>query len=213
MFTGIIEIVGRVCGSDEVTGGRRLTVDAGPVAEDLKPGASLAVNGVCLTATDVRATRVGFDVIAETLRRTNLGRLRVGDLVNLERSLRLGDRLDGHFVQGHIDGTGTIRRRTQSARECVVWVEPERSLMPCIIPKGSIAIDGISLTVAELQGGMFSVALIPTTLERTNLGDRRVGDPVNLETDMLIRAAVHHLAGPRAGDASTLTSLLDRGEL
>ncbi len=213
MFTGIIEAVGRVCGSDEVAGGRRLTVDAGVAAEDVTPGASVAVNGVCLTATEIRAARIGFDVIAETLRRTNLGRLRVGDRVNLERSLRVGDRLDGHFVQGHVDGTGTIRRRTQSAQECVVWVEPERSLIPCIIPKGSIAIDGISLTVAELQGAMFSVALIPTTLERTNLGDGRVGDPVNLETDMLIRAAVHNLGGLRVADTSTLTSLLERGEL
>lgn len=137
--------------------------------------------------------RLSFDVIKETLDRTNLGRKGVGDRVNLERSLRVGDRLDGHWVQGHVDGTAEVVEVRRDEREHVVFLRPEPSLSPYVIPKGSIAIDGVSMTIAELRGDAFSIALIPTTLERTTLGSLTVGDLVNIESDILARTIVHRL--------------------
>ncbi|HEY3245751.1 MAG TPA: riboflavin synthase [Phycisphaerae bacterium] len=194
MFTGIVENVGFVQSVTPNAGGLRLAIEAGPVSEGTAAGASLAVNGVCLTVADAAASCLTFDVIAETLRRTNLGALRVGSVVNLERSLRAGDRVDGHFVQGHVDGRATVVATETRGGEWLVRLQPEPHLRPGVIPKGSIALDGVSLTIAGVDGARFTVALIPTTLRRTTLAGWQVGSEVNVETDILARTVVHALS-------------------
>ncbi len=193
MFTGIVECTGFITFSRESAGGRELRVCADSFAADARPGDSICVSGVCLTIAAFRDGNLDFDVIHETLSKTTLGSKRAGDKVNLERSLRVGDRLDGHFVQGHVDGTATVDRIIATAREHVVWLRPQWQLKPYIIPKGAITIDGVSLTIAETSGELFSVALIPTTLERTTLGALRAGYAVNIESDIIARAIVHRL--------------------
>lgn len=205
MFSGIIETTGRVLGATPRGGGVTLEVDAGRVAEDAQVGASIAVNGVCLTVSRVSGPHLAFDVIRETLNRSTLGRLKTGDRVNLERSLAVGGRLDGHFVQGHVEGQARLTRRTATGQEFVLWFAVHHELMPAIIPKGSVAVDGISLTIAEISGSEFSVALTPTTLERTTLGSLSVGDSVNLETDILARTVVQTLSNLQAGSSRSLT--------
>ncbi len=174
-------------------GGRRLRIQTGFVAEDARPGASISVSGVCLTVVERTENELSFDVIVETLNRSTLGEKRRDDPVNLERSLRVGDRLDGHFVQGHVDGTARVERVIQSSGEHVAWFRPDVSLRPYIIPKGAVAIDGVSLTIADVRCDAFSVALIPTTLERTTLAQLSVGARVNLETDIVGRTIIHRL--------------------
>jgi riboflavin synthase len=193
MFTGIVQGMGVVADVRKHAGGVRLLVEGGPLALQAKSGDSICVSGVCLTVANLSPGGFEFDVIRETLDRTVLGRLRVGDGVNLEPSLRTGDRIDGHFVQGHVDGTATVERVIANAAEYVVWLRPDQRLISYIIPKGSIAIDGISLTVAAIESGSFSVALIPTTLERTTLARVQAGDIVNIESDMMVRTVVHYL--------------------
>jgi riboflavin synthase len=195
MFTGLIEAVGCVVGSRTSAAGRRLTIDAGPVAEGIAPGASVCVDGACLTVAHVSGTQLEFDAVRETLERTTIGGLRPGDRVNLERSLRADGRFEGHFVQGHVQGTAVIRRKLSSHGAHVVWFESPADLLPGIVPKGAIAVDGISLTVAELNDAQFSVALIPTTLQRTTLWAKPVGARANVETDILARTVVHWLHG------------------
>ena len=196
MFTGIVEAVVPVAALDvaagSAAGGRRLRVELGALWPDLRPGASVAVNGVCLTLAARSGPLADFDVIPETLRRTNLGALAAGEGVNVERSLRAGDAIDGHFVQGHVDAVGEIVRIDASG-ERRVWVHAPPTVRPCLVPKGSVALDGVSLTIAELEAERFAVALIPTTLERTTLGRRRVGERVNIETDVLARLVVQRL--------------------
>lgn len=213
MFTGIVETTGTVIASQPVAGGRRLTVDAGIVADDAINGASISVNGVCLTVTQKKGTQLVFDVISETLNRSNLGKLNTGDKVNLERSLRSDSRLDGHFVQGHVDGTADVVRKIASDREWVLWLRADAASRRYIVPKGSIAIDGISLTIAEVRGDEFSVAIIPTTLERTNLGARKPGDRVNLESDVIVRTVVHTIERLAGGGGVTLDHLREHGFL
>lgn len=193
MFTGIVESMGTVLSATEVAGGKRLRLDIGSVANDATPGASIAVNGVCLTVAHVSGQTCEFDVVAETLAKTTLGLKQTGDRVNLERSLRVGDRLDGHFVQGHIEGTARVERVVSIRGDCVVWFTPQDHLQAYIIPKGSIALDGVSLTIAESRDGAFSVALIPTTLQRTTLGAITRGNLVNMESDIITRTVIHHL--------------------
>jgi riboflavin synthase len=216
VFTGIIETAGTLLQSTPVAGGRRLVVEAGDVAADARLGASIAVNGVCLTVAAIDGTRLAFDAITETLNRTNLGQVRPGACVNLERSLVAGGRIDGHFVQGHVDGTGEVVRRIDTPSEWVLWIRPQEDLRPYIVPKGSIAVDGISLTIAAVEHDRFSVAIIPTTLRLTNLGDRQVGDQVNLETDILARIVIHHLrssspAGSAPPTPLSLEKLVEHG--
>ena len=211
MFTGIIEATGRVVGAAPTGGGTTLHIDAGRVADDANPGASIAVNGACLTISHVNGTQLSFDVIKETLKRTTLGQLKTGDSVNLERSLALGDRLDGHFVQGHVDGQARLARRLATRTEFVLWFEASGELMAHVVPKGSIAVDGVSLTVAAVSGHEISVALTPTTLQRTALEDRREGDPVNIETDILVRTVVHTLSTMRGPGGITLEKLGEHG--
>lgn len=212
MFTGIIESVGTITDTRQVSGGRRLCLNVGPMARDCQLGASLAVDGVCLTVAAADHNSLSFDVITETLGTTALGSKRVGDKVNLERSLRVGDRLDGHFVQGHVDGTAEVERVQSSPSEWVVWLRPDEHLKPYIIPKGSVTVNGVSLTIAEVQGQAFSVALIPTTVEQTTLVSLGAGDRVNIETDIITRTIVHHLSQMSAGgEGLTLATLREAG--
>jgi len=193
VFTGIVELSGTVRDTRVAAGGRRLHVDAGSIAKECKNGDSVCVQGVCLTVTAVMGESLAFDVIAETLQRTTLGRKHVGDRVNLERSLKVGDCLDGHFVQGHVDGTAAVIEVRHSDREYVISLHPDEHLTPYMVPKGSVAIDGVSLTIVEVRDGDFTVALIPTTLERTTLSTLSVGDLVNIESDIIARTIVHQL--------------------
>lgn len=193
VFTGIIRHTGTVMRFQPAPTGARLTLGAPKLAGVVANGDSIAVNGVCLTAAGVHEALIEFDVIDETLRRSTLASVRNGKRVNLERSLCVGDTVDGHFVQGHIDGTARLQRRDTQSGQHVLWFDPEPQLVSCIIPKGSIAIDGVSLTIAEVAKNSFSVAVIPTTIELTTLTDLRVDDRVNIETDIIARAVVHRL--------------------
>lgn len=201
MFTGIVETTGVIIASRIVPGGRRLAIRPAAWGGECLLGASVCVSGVCLTVAESSLPNLEFDVIRETLQRTTLGRKRVGELVNVERSLRVGDRVDGHFVQGHIEGKATVESVIATDHEYVIRLRPEPQLRPYLIPKGSVAVDGVSLTLADVDEHTFSVALIPTTLDRTTLGSLREGDGVNIETDLLARAVVHqlNLLGHREG--------------
>jgi riboflavin synthase len=193
MFTGIIEQVGVVEDVRDAPAGMRLRIAAGPWAAQSAVGSSVCVCGVCLTVARADDRFLDFDVVHETLAKTTLGRKRPGDRVNLERSLRVGDRMDGHFVLGHVDGIAEVENVRTSSGEYVVELRPDADRMPYIVPQGSIAVEGISLTVAERNDETFAVALIPTTLQRTNLVTLRRGDAVNLETDILVRTVIHRL--------------------
>jgi riboflavin synthase len=184
MFTGLISHTGRV----EKTGAR-LSV-ATPLAGELERGDSIAVNGVCLTAVAIDGGAFEADVMEETLQRTSLGALDAGATVNLERPLRIGDRLDGHFVQGHVDGVGTIESIEEREHSRLVRVSAPPEILRYIVEKGSIAVDGVSLTVVSVDDSGFAISLIPETLERTTLGDAREGTSVNLEADILAKYAV-----------------------
>jgi riboflavin synthase len=164
-----------------------MTLTAGELLSTAKIGDSIAINGCCLTVVGVAAGGLAFDAGAETLSRTNLGQLKTGDRVNVERSLRLGDSLGGHLVTGHIDGLGTVDQRQDDAQWCTMWFRAAAPLMRQMASKGSIAVDGVSLTLVDVVAERFSVALIPHTLSATTLGSRRVGDAVNLETDVLAK--------------------------
>jgi riboflavin synthase len=184
MFTGIVEQMGEV-----ESAGTRLAVST-PLAAELERGDSIAVNGVCLTAVEISASRFEADVMEETLVRSSLGRLQSGDHVNLELALRVGDRLGGHFVQGHVDSTGRVEAIEQREHSRVIRIGAPPEILRYVVEKGSIAVDGVSLTVADVDAKGFSVSLIPETLERTTLGAVKEGDPVNLEVDMLAKYAV-----------------------
>lgn len=185
MFTGIVETVGIVEGIEPGDGLTRLIVDAEPIADGVEPGDSVAVNGGCLTVTSTRDGRLSFEAVRETLERTSLGDLKVGARVNLERAVRAGDRLDGHIVQGHVDGVGTVRQMIRDGNDVRLQIDCDPELADCVVEKGSIAVDGVSLTVAARSPSGFEVALIPHTLEVTNLRDRQPHDRVNLEADVL----------------------------
>jgi riboflavin synthase len=200
MFTGIIRHVGRVQGVSPTEAGRRLQVDLGPLTEGLALGDSVAVDGACLSACAIDGSRASFDVVAETLSRTTLGNLAPGARVNLERALRLSDGLDGHLVQGHVDATAKVQRIDRAGGQWKVTFRAEASVVAQMIPKGSIAIAGVSLTLVEADGEHFSVALIPTTLAETTLPDLAVGDEVNIETDLIGKYLRRWLAG-REGSA------------
>ena len=184
MFTGIIEALGTVARIDDQAGARRITY-ATPLSSELEVDDSVAINGVCQTVVACDASSFTTVVIEESLRKTNFGVLRVGEGVNLERSLRMGDRLDGHLVQGHTDCTGRIESVTQEDTNWLIEVSFPDEWAPYIVGRGSIALEGISLTVARLERTRFTVAIIPYTWEHTNLHGRRAGDAVNLEFDIL----------------------------
>ena len=187
MFTGLVEAVGRVERAVGRQGNRVFTVQAG-FADELKLGESVAVNGCCLTVT--RADKQSFDVeaVAATLEATTLGRLQTGVAVNLERALRAGDRMGGHFVQGHVDEVGKVRRIEQHSGYWALAVETDRRNSRPLVEKGSVCVDGVSLTVASVRPGEFAVNIIPHTWENTSLKRRRAGDKVNIEYDLLVKA-------------------------
>jgi riboflavin synthase len=203
MFTGIVEGTGTVAAlaaADDASGAR-LEVEAPFLAGDLRPGESVAVNGCCLTVAQATAAGFAADLVAETLRRTALGGLAAGDLVNLERPMALGGRLGGHLVQGHVDGVARVLDRTAVGDGHEVRIELPAELERYVVEKGSVAVDGVSLTVAGVGPGWFAVALVPHTLEVTTLGRRRPGDPVQLEVDVVAKY-VERLVAPwteRAG--------------
>ncbi|MFZ0014987.1 MAG: riboflavin synthase [Acidimicrobiia bacterium] len=197
MFTGIVERMGRVVSSEMTASGRRIVVEA-PGLGEVPTGASIAVNGVCLTAVEPSGDTLTLDVIPETLTRTNIGLLMSGEMVNLERPMRADGRFDGHIVQGHVDGTGEISALESGPEgEVVMRISTTSDLLRYIVDKGSITIDGVSLTVVSVDGGAFTVALIPHTLEITTLGLRNVGDTVNLEVDVLAKY-VERLTGTQS---------------
>ena len=186
MFTGLVETTARVRRVDPDGDGVRLEVET-PLAAELSQGDSIAVNGVCLTAVDPDGDRFRADVMAETLRRSSLGPLAEGDSVNVELPLRAGDRLGGHMVQGHVDGTGTVSEVRDEGFARLVRIDAPADLLRYVVEKGSIAVDGVSLTVAAVDGESFTVSLIPETLERTTLGEAAPGRVVNLEVDVLAK--------------------------
>ena len=188
MFTGIVEGIGKVENIKKSTKNRsavQMTVNLGKNSKGLKIGQSVALNGVCLTVTKKLQNKCNFEMIDETTKKTDLGNLREGSIVNVERSLKAGDRLEGHFVLGHVDGVGTIKKIQKKPKEVQVWFEVPKSLAKYVVKKGSIAIDGISLTVVDVKKNLASVCLIPHTIDVTNFKTRSVGDKVNIETDIL----------------------------
>jgi riboflavin synthase len=199
MFTGIIETAGKVSAIERQSESVRLTIAAGSIAEDVAIGDSVSVNGVCLTVVSAQPPHISFDAIHETMRRTTLGHLQVGSVVNLERALAVGGRLDGHIVQGHVDGTGRIASIRPVGNSYYIYVDAAPELMRYVVTKGSVALDGISLTVAESADRTFAVAIIPHTWEATNLRDRHAGDQVNIETDILGKYVEKLLGGHIAG--------------
>ncbi len=184
MFTGLIESIGRVRGTTTIAGGVRLSIET-DLASELRAGDSLATNGVCLTVIESAAPVIAMDVSPETLRVTSLGDARAGSLLNLERPVRAEGLMGGHFVQGHVDTTGTMVSVSADGDFWRMTVRYPLPLAPLLIPKGSIAVDGVSLTVASLEASQFEVQVIPFTWAHTNLHQRCIGDRVNLEGDML----------------------------
>ena len=188
MFTGLVQTLGTVRAADsDGHGGRTLRIEEATTAPQLTVGESVAVNGACLTVVSRDGDAFVFEVGPETLTRTTLGKLVPGDRVNLERALRVGDPLGGHFVSGHVDCVGKLAQRTQSGEWQTVWFELAKEFDDLLVVKGSIAIDGVSLTLVEVKPGRVSVMLIPHTLANTTLGTRQVGDAVNLEFDLLAK--------------------------
>jgi riboflavin synthase len=185
MFTGIIEGLGKVSGIRSMGGGRRLAVSADFSLDGTKIGDSIAVNGACLTVVSLSGKRFEVDVSPETLDKTTLKDTTIGTRVNIERSLRLRDRLDGHLVSGHIDGTGTMARKTRQENAVIIGFSIPAGLADYMIPKGSVAVDGISLTINACDADGFEVSIIPHTAQVTTLGIKKIGDSVNIETDMI----------------------------
>lgn len=230
MFAGIVESIGTVVSisataqrADSAPASIRLRIEIGTdKLEALPLGASIAINGVCLTLVEVRGGVAAFDAVPETMRLTNLGDLAVGGRVNIERSLRVGDRIDGHFVQGHVDEVGVLERIDRTAGDCKLWIRHSARVAPFIVRKGSITLDGVSLTVVDAQPDRLSVVIIPTTWKNTTLGLRNAGERINIETDILARLVVSRLdafvrggaadgAGTVAGGGVTWDTLRSAG--
>jgi riboflavin synthase len=187
MFTGLIETLARVADIEPEPPGVRLVIEAGAMADEVRIGDSIAVNGCCLTVVRIDGQSLSFQAGEETLKRTNLGQLGLGSVVNIERSLVIGDRLGGHFVTGHVDGLGILSERRVDKDWSTCWFSASAELLKQVAAKGSIAVDGVSLTVVDVEPTRFSVALIPHTLAATTLGRLTVGDGVNLETDLIAK--------------------------
>ncbi len=202
MFTGIIEEMGKMKKIQHGTDSARLTLEASEVLKDVRLGDSIAVNGICLTVVHFNERFFDVDVMAETLRKTNLEGLKPGDRVNLERALRVGDRLGGHIVSGHIDGVGVITRQKREDIAVLTEIRAPAEVMKYVVKKGSVSIDGISLTVVDCTGDSFQVSLIPHTASLTTLGYKKTGDRVNLEAD-IIGKYVERLLGLNTGEAGT----------
>jgi len=215
MFTGIIEGLGTVTSVRSAGQGKRLTIAADFDLADTKVGDSISVSGACLTAVAIARRQFDVDVSPETLAKSTLGSMRVGERVNLERALRLSDRIDGHLVSGHTDGTGVIDSREVSGNAIIVTVGVPEALTRYMIIKGSVAVDGVSLTINHLAAGRFSVSIIPHTAALTTIGLKQKGAPVNIETDMIGKyvekfiSSQHSPAAPQAG--VTMEMLTQKG--
>ena len=196
MFTGIVKGMAMVTSTLKSRSGAEtiIRVRLGKIGRDLKKGDSVCINGACLTATKLSNGEAEFEMVSETIRRTSLGQTRPGEMVNVERSLRVGDRLEGHFVLGHVDGTGIIEDIDKTSSETTIWINLDRELIKSVVPKGSIAVDGVSLTLVGVEDNRISVSLIPHTLKVTTLGMRHRGDRVNIETDILGKYVMTNLA-------------------
>jgi riboflavin synthase len=195
LFTGIIEGTAKVRSVSKIKNGADtlLRVQVGRLGRGLKIGDSVSISGACLTVSKLSKGDVEFQMVAETVRRTSLGSLRPNDRVNIERSLKVGGRLEGHFVLGHVDGTGVIEEIIGKPTETTIWIKLDRALAKSIVPKGSIAVDGVSLTLVDVEGQRVSISLIPHTLKMTTLGLRSEGDRVNIETDILGKYVLQNL--------------------
>ena len=193
MFTGIIQKIGIVSEIQKRNGVLKLTLEVSPWRNPLAVGESVDVDGVCLTVVRSKGKAFSAEVVPETLRATTLGNLLLGREVNLERSLKLGDSLGGHFVFGHVDGKGKIIRKTKRGKDYCLAIAVPKSLRVYLISKGSVAVDGISLTVQKVLPGGFETAVIPHTADHTTLGAKRIGDPVNLETDVMVKHIYEYL--------------------
>ncbi len=202
MFTGIIQEVGRVQAIERGAQSARFTISAEGVLDGVKLGDSITVNGACLTVVEQHPGQVAFDTVYETLQKTALGSLAIGDEVNMEPSLSANGRFDGHIVQGHVDGVGTIASIREVDNSYYIYITASTQILRYIVRKGSVAIDGISLTVVDADDKTFSVAIIPHTWDNTNLHTRRAGDQVNLETD-IIGKYVEKLVGGDFGRSET----------
>jgi len=212
MFTGIIEEAGKVRSLETVAAGARLRIGCAKVLQDTDTGSSIAVNGVCLTAVDLRPDSFAADLAPETLRRTSLGQLTAGSVVNLERPMSPSGRLGGHIVQGHVDGTGEVAAmESLGAGNWWLRVRVPPELDRYLVYKGSVCIDGISLTVAEIAAGILSVTIIPHTVENTNLATRRVGDLVNIECDIIAKYVEKLTARLEPPSKLTLDKLREEG--
>jgi len=188
MFTGIVVGTGKVEKITRNTKNRtavKMTVNLGKHSKGLKIGESVALNGVCLTVTKISKNKGSFEMIDETTKKTDLGNLKTGNIVNIERSLKAGDRLEGHFVLGHVDGVATLKKIQKKPKEVQIWFEVPKKLPRYIVKKGSIALDGISFTVVEIKKNLVSVCLIPYTVQVTNFKTKKIGDKINIETDIL----------------------------
>ena len=188
MFTGIITGTGKIQKIDNTTKNRsaiKLKVDLGKNSKGLMIGQSVALNGVCLSVTKISKNICSFEMIDETMKKTDLGNLKVGSLINIERSLKIGERLEGHFVLGHVDGVATITKIEKKQKEVKIWFRIPKKLAKYIVQKGSIALDGISLTLVDVKKDLASVCLIPHTIEITNFRTKKIGDKLNIETDIL----------------------------
>ncbi len=195
MFTGIIEGLGNIAAIHSSGQGNRVTIEAGFALDQSKIGDSISVSGACLTAVKIEGRRFEVDVSPETLNTTIFGQAKVGDRVNLERAMRFSDRIDGHLVSGHIDGTGIVKQREIQSNAVLVTIEVAESLTRFMIAKGSVAVDGISLTINSCDAGSFSISIIPHTAKLTTIGFKNRGDRVNIETDMIGKYVERFLAG------------------
>jgi len=187
MFTGLVEAICTVKSVSSVSGAMRLAIDLGKLAEGAKIGDSIAINGVCLTVAKLAGSLADFDVSGETLIKSTLGKLKPSSPVNTERAMKATDRFGGHFVAGHIDGVATIKTIDKQGQFANIKFAAKPELLDQIVVKGSVAVDGISLTIAELDQNSFSAAIIPQTLEKTTLGKAKIGDTVNIETDIIVK--------------------------
>ena len=188
MFTGIITGTGKIQKIDNTTKNRsaiKLKVDLSKNSKGLKIGQSVALNGVCLSVTNISKNICSFEMIDETMKKTDLGNLKVGSLINIERSLKIGERPEGHFVLGHIDGVATITKIEKKQKEVKIWFRIPKKLAKYVVQKGSIALDGISLTLVDVKKDLASVCLIPHTIKITNFRTKKIGDKLNIETDIL----------------------------
>lgn len=193
MFTGLIEAICTVKSIRQSGDGAMLTVDLGELGRDSKIGDSIAINGACLTISELSVNTATFQLSAETLKKSVLGRLKPGSPVNVERAMKATDRFGGHFVQGHIDGTATIKAIKRAGQFADIEFTAQLELLDQMIVKGSVAVDGISLTIASMRDRSFSVAIIPETLKRTTLGTAKAGDVVNIETDIIVKTIKKHI--------------------